>query len=89
MPEVKNRIYQELINATIPYLGPSSDRFISRQIRSHLKKEPEQVTSDDIRKLLDWIKLSMHLITDDSRLIDEYIYKLRVLAGKGRAKTKK
>lgn len=77
--EVNNKIYKELVNATSPYLGPSSERFIDRQIRNHLDKEPLEVKRSDINLLIDWLRLSMNILTDDDNLVKEYITKIQKL----------
>lgn len=74
-----NKLYKELINVTSSYLGPSSERFIDRQIKNHLNKEPNQVKSSDIALLIDWIRLSMSILTNDDRLVKEYISKIKKL----------
>jgi hypothetical protein len=74
-----NKIYDNLINLTEPYLGPSSERFIDRQIRHHLNKEPHKVRSNDIPQLINWIKLSMALLTEDKTLINNYIRSIKSL----------
>jgi hypothetical protein len=74
-----NKTYENLIDLTSPYLGPSSERFINRQIRNHLNKEPEEINRDDIALLVDWIRLSMSILTDDNKLIKEYIKQIKSL----------
>lgn len=76
-----NKVYSDLVRITTPFLGPSSERFIDRQIRNHLNKEPEEVHKKDLVNLIDWIRLSISLMTDDSRAIQEYIRNLRRLSG--------
>lgn len=53
------------------YLGPAAERFVERQIRFHLHKNPDQVTTKDIPRLTEWIKVSMALLTEDKSTIDE------------------
>jgi hypothetical protein len=64
-------IYEELVAITEDYLGPAADRFIDRLVAAHLKKSPENLTAKDIPKLVQWLKLSMGLITNDRVLVDE------------------
>lgn len=72
-------LYDRVVEVTHVYLGPAADRFIARQVRSHLNKPPEQLTRDDLSKLIDWIKVAVSLLTDDSGVISEYIDELRKL----------
>ncbi len=66
------RCYQQLIDATSELLGPASQRFIDRQIRSHLNKEPGALTKSDIKKLSQWLRLSVGVLTDDEALLNRY-----------------
>jgi hypothetical protein len=68
--------YQVVIKTVEAYLGPTSQRFVDRQITSHLKKEPHTLTSTDIPKLADWVKVSMSVITGDKKIVDECVRKI-------------
>lgn len=83
-----NRLYEGIVEVTRDYLGPAADRFIARQIVSHLQKQPEELTRDDMRKLINWLKLSMAFLTNDEKLIDQYVEQLQEIASSGsRTKT--
>jgi hypothetical protein len=73
-------LYAEVVDITYDYLGPAADRFVTRQIRSHLGKAPEQLKKRDLRDLISWIKIAMSLLTDDEKLINKYISDLKRLA---------
>jgi len=73
-------LYDEVVTITYDYLGPAADRFVVRQIRNHLGKDPEQLTPKDLRRLIDWIRLAMRLISNDSHIIDRYVTDLERLA---------
>jgi hypothetical protein len=62
---------REVIRITQDYLGPASERFITRLINFHLAKEPEELTRKDIPGLAEWIKVSLGLLTEDRELVDE------------------
>jgi hypothetical protein len=72
--------YTHLIRVTHSYLGPSSERFIDRQIRNHLNKEPKQIRIRDVKDLIGWIRLSMALLTDDHESVRQYIAELEALS---------
>lgn len=74
------RLYEEVVAVTYEYLGPAADRFITRQIRNHLKKEPENLKQKDLNKLIDWLSISMSLITKDEGLVIKYITTLEKMA---------
>lgn len=82
-------IYDELVAITHVYLGPAAERFIARQAHSHLNKPPEELTCDDLRKLIDWIGIAVSLLTADSAIVEEYMAKLRKLANSQAKKGKK
>jgi hypothetical protein len=73
------RLYDNVVHVTQVYLGPAADRFVTRQIRNHLQKDPERLASRDLEELIDWIKVAMSFLTEDRVVIDEYIRDLRTL----------
>ena len=74
-----NILYGRVINITRIYLGPAADRFIDRQVRNHLQKDPDRLVKGDLVDLIDWVRVAMGYITEDDRLTDEYISRLKVL----------
>lgn len=71
----------QVIDITQEYLGPTADRFITRLINFHLKKEPSELKRGDIKKLSEWVKVSLGLLTDDKKIVDECEKKILKLAG--------
>jgi hypothetical protein len=69
-------LYKKVVVITSVYLGPAADRFIARHIVNHLNKNPEKLAKDDINELVNWIKPAMGILTEDSRLVDDYIDKI-------------
>jgi hypothetical protein len=69
-------LYDEVVRITYQYLGPAADRFVVRQIRNHLQKDPSELKRKDLRQLIDWIQLAMRLISNDDDVIDRYIAEL-------------
>ena len=69
-----------MVKVTHVYLGPAADRFIARQVQNHLNKKPEQLSREDLRKLIDWIRVAVSLLTEDCELIEEYTAQLEKLA---------
>jgi hypothetical protein len=79
-PSIKDQVLQ----VSQDYLGPAAERFIDRQISTHLNKKSDKITSNDLLKLIDWLKLSFTLLTKDTGIVDEYIQRLTLIArGKG------
>jgi hypothetical protein len=83
----QKNLYWNVIEVTSQYLGPAAERFIDRQVRNHLNKDPEKITKSDIAKLLDWIRTSVTLLTDNQVLIEEYIQQLESLSKASRKTT--
>ena len=71
--------YHEVVSVTRAYLGPAAERFIDRQVTNHLHKEPEALEPGDLHKLIDWIRVALSLITEDTRVVEEYSEKLQEL----------
>lgn len=80
--EADTSIYDEVVAIAYDYLGPAAGRFMTRQIETHLKKKPEQLTRADIPTLLDWCKLSIALLTEDKRIVTDFARRLTVVANR-------
>jgi hypothetical protein len=77
LAQTRRTTYERAVQITGMYLGPAARRFIDRQVRSHLHKEPEDMTKEDLLCLIDWMQRAMSLLTDDSQIVDEYIQQLK------------
>lgn len=73
-------LYTRVVRVTHVYLGPAAERFIGRQVRNHLNKNPETLSKDDLNKLITWIKVAVGVLTEDNELVEEYIGHLQRLA---------
>jgi len=72
-------LYSDVVDITYDYLGPAADRFVTRQIRNHLDKKPEQLKKNDLKELINWIKIAVSLLTDDDKIVKRYISDLKRL----------
>ncbi|HEX5394810.1 MAG TPA: hypothetical protein VFW52_00410 [Candidatus Saccharimonadales bacterium] len=72
-------VYKQVSEITRDYLGPATDRFLDRQITFHLKKDPHLLTSEDIPKLAEWVKVSIAILTDDRSMVDEFSNRINSL----------
>jgi hypothetical protein len=72
-------LHERVVEITADYLGPASQRFVDRQITSHLGKSPEDLSRSDMSKLITWIEAAVSLLTKDKKIIKEYINKLNNL----------
>ena len=79
-------LYDSVVRVTHVYLGPAADRFIARQVQNHLQKNPEQLSHEDLKKLIDWIRVTVSLITEDSEIVEEYIHQLSLLTESNKAR---
>ena len=75
-----NSPYQQVVAISHTYLGPASERFIDRQVKNHLDKDPTDLNAGDIYKLIDWIRIAVSFLTEDGDLIEEYIHQLKQVA---------
>jgi hypothetical protein len=73
-------LYDDVVTITYGYLGPAADRFVVRQIRNHLQKDPDDLQPKDLQELIDWIQLAMRLISKDTSTVDRYVADLEHLA---------
>ncbi len=58
-------VFDEVVQASAIYLGPVAERFMRRQIVTHLGVEPEKLKYKDIPQLVDWTKLAFAMLTDN------------------------
>lgn len=80
MPKSGGSVYSEVVAITTSYLGPAAERFIARQIQTHLNKKPEELTRKDLEKLVDWIKIAIALLTEDGKVVEEFSASLIALS---------
>jgi hypothetical protein len=76
----RTSLYSRITDITEEYLGPAAERFVARQITFHLGKAPEELSPDDLPKLIQWTKVTFSLLTEDRDAIEEYIHKMEQLA---------
>lgn len=79
MRSTQNSLYVQVVHITNSYLGPAADRFITRQIQNHLHIEPDNLSQTDLLKLIDWVRVAVSFITEDSSLVEEYVERLQQL----------
>lgn len=75
-----SNVYRAVIEKTTIYLGPASERFIQRQIRTHVNKEPDELEKQDLEPLVEWVEVSMGLLTNDKKSIEDLVESIRNLA---------
>ena len=71
-----DQLYRQVISITEEYLGPAAERFLARQILAHLDKDPSELVAEDLPKLIEWSRVTLSLLTDDRKLIEDYVTKM-------------
>ncbi len=72
-------LFSDVVDITYEYLGPAADRFVTRQIRSHLGKNPNELRKNDLKDLIVWIKIAMSLLANDDKVVNKYINDIKRL----------
>lgn len=65
-------LFEAIVTAAEPYLGPAAERFIARQVKFHLGKKPEELSKEDLPKLVEWVKVSLAMLTEDKAMVAEF-----------------
>lgn len=73
-------VYEQVIEIIQDYLGPAGKRFIDRQVEFHLKKSSDDITKEDVIELTEWIKVSLALLTDDEKTVDDCVERLQKIS---------
>ena len=79
-----NTLYHQIVNVTEDYLGPAGERFIRRQITTHLNMEPESLDKKNLPKLIDWSSIAFAMVTNNSKDIDSFKRDLTSLTRNGK-----
>jgi hypothetical protein len=73
-------LYEQAVHVGTDFLGPAGERFMRRQISTHLGIEPEQLQRTDMEELVNWVRLTVALLTDDSGHVDAFAERLLALS---------
>jgi hypothetical protein len=72
-------LYKKAVRVSEEYLGPAGERFIRRQISTHLHIEPERLDKTKLSQLVDWSSIAFALITNNDEDIDSFTQDLKAL----------
>lgn len=72
-------LYKKAVRVSEEYLGPAGERFIRRQISTHLHIEPERLDKDKLSQLVDWSSIAFALVTNNDEDIDSFTKDLKAL----------
>jgi hypothetical protein len=73
-------LYNETVRICEEYLGPAGERFIRRQISTHLGITPESLSKRNLPKLVNWAAMAFALLTSDSRDVEAFTNDLLALS---------
>jgi hypothetical protein len=71
--------YNQILDITKDYLGPAAERFISRQIQSHIRKDPNNLQKSDIPMLAIRIRSGLMVLTSDERIVEEAFHRINAI----------
>lgn len=78
----QTNLYDQAVQVSEEYLGPAGERFIRRQITTHLQIEPEDLQASHLPELAEWLHAAFAVLTSDVRYVSEYIEQiLRISTG--------
>jgi hypothetical protein len=83
MPQ-NSTVYTRAVRITEEYLGPAGERFLRRQIETHLKIEPDALQKKDIPQLINWTSIAFALLTNNDKDVDAFTAGLKSLTQNGR-----
>jgi hypothetical protein len=64
-------LYKSVIEVVTPFLGMGSQKFVDRQIRSHLGIQPEELEKKHLDELAKWCHVSGSLVLQDEKAAEE------------------
>lgn len=73
-------LYDQVVSITEEYLGPTAQRFIARQVTYHFQKSPHELAPEDLPRLVEWMRVTLALLTDNRKVINECANRLLELA---------
>lgn len=72
-------LYKKAVRVSEEYLGPAGERFIRRQISTHLHIEPERLDKTKLSQLVDWSSIAFALVTNNDDDVDAFTKDLKAL----------
>lgn len=88
MPTKTKSLHTQLVEISEEFLGPAGERFINRQIETHLDIKPEKIRNNQIQQLVGWTSVAFALLTNNRQERQEFKASLQKLASSGSTKNK-
>jgi len=60
-------LYDDVVKVAKLYLGPAAERFVTRQVSSHLNKAVTELAAGDLEELAKWCFVSGRLVMPEER----------------------
>lgn len=80
-------LYTQVVEVSEEFLGPAGERFIRRQVETHLAITPESIKPQHLPELVEWLRLMFNMITNDAAIVDDFANKLLKLSKNHSAKS--
>lgn len=65
-------IFEQAVAISEEYLGPAGERFMRRQITTHLGITPETLSRKHLPDLVDWTRLAFTMLTNDEKEVRNF-----------------
>lgn len=72
-------LYEKVVEVTEEYLGPAGERFVRRQVTTHIGIEPEKLSKKNLPKLISWSSIALGLLTDNPDVVEAYAQEMEAL----------
>ena len=72
MQATSTTLYSKAVKVSEEYLGPAGERFIRRQISTHLGIEPEALSGRHVPQLVNWVGIAFALLTKNTQDIQGF-----------------
>lgn len=82
-----HKLYPKVVEVSEEFLGPAGERFIRRQVETHLSIKPENITAQHLPQLVEWMRLMFAMLTNDTKVVDDFSNRLLDLAHSPTPKT--
>ena len=83
----KENLYKQIVKVSEEFLGPAGERFVQRQIETHLAIQPQKIETKHLPELVDWIKLTFTMITNDAQMVNDFANRILMLMSKQHSKS--
>ncbi len=72
-------LYDNVVSVAKEYIGPAGQKFVDRQISSHLGVSPAEITNANLEELAKWCLSSGKMLIGDDKA-SEFSQKVKTIA---------